>query len=368
MRAVAVFPAKKQIALVDHPEPSVTSPTEVKLRMLEVGICGTDREIAAFEYGLAPVGSEYLVLGHESLGEIVEVGKDVTSVKPGDLAVLTVRRPCPEFCPACAAGRQDFCYTGHFKERGINQLHGYLTRYVVEDGPYVHLVPKALRDIGVLTEPLTITEKAMDQMRTVSERMPWVGENPEDHKNQHALVLGAGPVGLLAAMKLIIEGYRTFVYSLGKNDAQKTAIMHSIGATFLPAEDIKAADVLGNCCGGHVDLVIEALGAASVSFEIIRSLGQNAIFIFTGVPGRKAPIPFDLSNLMRDMVLKNQLVFGTVNAGPTHFQNAIADLERFDARFPDAIRQLITNRFPIEQFLQPIEGHGGIKNVIQIAG
>ncbi len=135
MRAVAVFPDKKQISLVDHPEPSLTSPTEVKLRILDVGICGTDREIAAFEYGFAPAGSDYLVLGHESLGEVVEIGKDVTSVKPGDLAVLSVRRPCPEFCPACAAGRQDFCYTGHFKERGINQLHGYLTSHVVEESP-----------------------------------------------------------------------------------------------------------------------------------------------------------------------------------------------------------------------------------------
>jgi glucose 1-dehydrogenase len=366
MRAVAVFPDRKQISLVDHPEPSLASPTSVKIRILEVGICGTDREIAAFDYGFAPAGSEYLVLGHESLGEVVETGDAVTGIKPGDLAVLSVRRPCPELCPACAAGRQDFCYTGHFKERGINKLHGYLTSYVVEEQSYVYVVPKGLREIGVLTEPLTITEKAMDQMNTVSERMPWVSERPEDHMNRHALVLGAGPVGLLAAMKMVLEGYRTFVYSLGKADQQKAAIMQSIGATFLPAEDIHPAQVIDHC-GGHVDLVIEALGAATISFQIIQSLGQNAIFIFTGVPGRKAPIPFDLSDLMRDMVLKNQLVFGTVNAGPIHFQNAITDLERLDARFPEAIRRLITQRFPIEQFQQPIAHPIGIKNVIQIA-
>jgi glucose 1-dehydrogenase len=366
MRAVAVFPDKRQISLVDHPEPSLTSPTAVKVRILEVGVCGTDREIAAFEYGCPPSGSDYLVLGHESLGEVVEAGKAVSGIQRGDLVVLSVRRACPELCPACAAGRQDFCYTGHFKERGINQLHGYLTNFVVEEQSYVYEVPKGLREIGVLTEPLTITEKAMDQLNTVCERMPWVSEKPEDHLNRHALVLGAGPVGLLAAMKLVLEGYRTFVFSLGKGDQQKTAIMRSIGATFLPAEDIMPAEVIAHC-GGHVDLVIEALGAASISFEIIQSLGQNAIFIFTGVPGHKAPIPFDLSDLMRDMVLKNQMVFGTVNAGPVHFRNAIADLARFDARFPNAVRQLITNRFPIDQFQQPIEHAGGIKNVIQVA-
>jgi glucose 1-dehydrogenase len=366
MRAVAVFPDKKQISLIDHPEPSITTPTGVKVRILDVGICGTDREIAAFDYGFPPANSEYLILGHESLGEVVETGKDVTGIKTGDLAVLSVRRPCPELCPACAAGRQDFCYTGHFKERGINQLHGYLTGYVVEEQPYIYVVPKGLRDIAVLTEPLTITEKAMDQLNTVSGRMPWVSEKPEDHLNQHALVLGAGPVGLLAAMKLVLEGYRTFVYSLGKGDQQKAAIMQSIGATFLPAEDIKPAEVIEHC-GGHVDLVIEALGAASISFQIIQTLGQNAIFIFTGVPGRKAPIPFDLSDLMRDMVLRNQMVFGTVNAGPAHFQNAITDLGRLDARFPEAVRQLLTNRYPIDQFKEPIEHPAGIKNVIQIS-
>lgn len=365
MRAVAVYPSKKKVSLVtDHPEPALQSPAGVKLKMLEVGICGTDREICTFEYGEAPPQSPYLVLGHESFAEVVEVGSGVQKIKPGDLAVLSVRRPCPEMCPACQVGRQDFCYTGNFQERGINKLHGYMTELVVEDQQYVYVVPKELREIGVLTEPLTITEKAFDQLATFRGRMPW-HDQISNSNTRNALILGAGPVGLLAAMKMVVEGFNTYVYSLGKGDAAKEKIMQEIGVTFVPAEDVKNSDVLSHC-GGHVDVVIEALGAAAVSFQVLRSLEQNAIFVFTGVPGRKAPIPFDLTDLMKEMVLKNQLVFGTVNAGPNHFRSSIADLERFNLKFPQAVRDLITARISLEHYAGLINQPAGIKNVIQV--
>ncbi len=365
MRAVAVFPTEKKVSLIDdHPEPALESPTSVKLKVLEVGICGTDREICTFEYGEAPPQSPYFVLGHESFCEVIEVGSGVQQIKPGDLAVLSVRRPCPEMCPACRVGRQDFCYTGDFKERGIKKLHGFMTELIVEDQQYVYTVPRELREIAVLTEPLTVTEKAFDQLSTVRERMPW-HDRASNSSTRNALILGAGPVGLLAAMKMVLEGFNTFVYSLGKGDAAKEKIMKDIGVTFIPAEDVKASDVLSPC-GGHVDVVIEALGAATVSFEVLQALEQNAIFIFTGVPGRKAPIPFDLSDLMKELVLKNQLVFGTVNAGPAHFRSSIADLERFNVRFPQAVRGLITARIAMEQFAGPIDQPVGIKNVIQV--
>ena len=151
MKAVAVFPADRRVAVIDHPEPRITSPTEVKIRMLDVGICGTDKEIVSFEYGTPPPGSPYLVIGHESLGEVVETGAKVTRLKTGDLAIATVRRPCDvPSCIACRAGRQDFCYTGDFTERGIKQQHGFMTEFVVEEERYLNTVPRELRDVGVL--------------------------------------------------------------------------------------------------------------------------------------------------------------------------------------------------------------------------
>ncbi|MGH9333743.1 MAG: alcohol dehydrogenase catalytic domain-containing protein, partial [Vicinamibacteria bacterium] len=159
MRGIAAFPDEKQLKIVDHPEPHLETETDVKLRMLDVGVCGTDRKIARFEYGVAPASSPYLVLGHESLGEVTETGSAVKGISPGDLVVIMVRRPCARpSCPACAAGRPDFCLTGEFTERGIRGRHGFMTERVVDGQRYMHVVPHELREVGVLVEPLTIAE------------------------------------------------------------------------------------------------------------------------------------------------------------------------------------------------------------------
>jgi glucose 1-dehydrogenase len=367
MKAVAVFPGEKKLALIDHPEPELVNSHHVKIRMLEVGVCGTDREISAFDYGTPPEGSQYLVLGHESLGKVVSIGKDVTRVKPGDLAVMSVRRPCPELCPACAVGRQDFCYTGDYDERGIVRRHGYMTEFVVEEERYIHRVPAEIREFGVLTEPLTIAEKAFDQIEKVQLRMPWTCPDRAGKRNSchTAVVLGAGPVGLLGAMKLVIEGFKVFVYSRGK-ESEKPPLVRAIGATFVASEETKPQD-LSAACGGRIDVVYEAMGAPSVAFDVVQELGMNAIFVFTGVPGHQEPMPVNTSMIMRDMVLRNQLVLGTVNASPQHFDDAIRDLGTFGQQFPNVVKKLITKRFPIEDYSEPIEGHEGIKNVIEIA-
>src|SRR5262245_64399692 len=174
MRAVAVFPKAREVRLIDVDEPQITQPTEVKLRMLEVGICGTDREICAFEYGAPPEGSEYLILGHESLGKVVEVGSAVDDIAVGDLVVTMVRRACSHAaCHPCRAGRPDFCATGDFSERGIQKRHGFMAEYVVDEARYMYVVPAALRDVAVLTEPLTIAEKAFAQAVYIERRLPW---------------------------------------------------------------------------------------------------------------------------------------------------------------------------------------------------
>ena len=171
MKALAAFPSTRETRVIDHPEPTIERPTDVKLRILGAGICGTDREIASFEYGAPPAGSPYLIIGHEALGEVVDAGSGVTGLAPGDLAVPTVRRPCGhERCGPCRHGRQDFCITGDFTERGIKGPHGYMTEFVVEDEQYVVKVPRELRDVAVLIEPLTVAEKAAEQVRVLTQR------------------------------------------------------------------------------------------------------------------------------------------------------------------------------------------------------
>ena len=370
MKAITVVPTKKQVSLASVPEPGRLGPTDVKVRILDVGICGTDREICAFDYGFPPPGSEHLVIGHESFGEIVETGSGAKNVRVGDLVIPTVRRPCPhDHCIACTSGRQDFCYTGDFTERGIKQAHGYMTELVVDDERYMNVVPAELRDIGVLVEPLTIAEKALMQIWQVQERLPWAcpitpGKNP-GHCHR-AVVLGAGPVGLLGAMALAAANFDTYVYSREVSGSPKSALVGSFGAHYVSAAETTIAE-LGEQIP-NIDVVYEAAGASSVAFEMMRVLGTNGIFVFTGVPGRRGPIEMETDLLMRNLVLKNQVVFGTVNAGREAFQAAIRDLTEFNRLWPDAVRSLITGRFPIEGYRDLLIGAPhGIKNVLRVA-
>jgi threonine dehydrogenase-like Zn-dependent dehydrogenase len=369
MKAVAVFPADHDVKIIDQEEPRIASPTGVKLRMLEVGICGTDKEICAFEYGTPPAGSPYLVLGHESLGEVVEVGAGVSRVRPGDLVVTMVRRPCPhDDCPACRARRQDFCVTGDFTERGIKEAHGFLTEAVVDDEWYMNVVPRELRDVAVLTEPLTIAEKALAEVRKVQQRLPWAFMNPETGagRRHRALVLGAGPVGLLGAMALLVAGFDTYVYSRTPTPNPKADLVQSLGATYISSETEPVERMAERV--GSIDLIYEAVGASSLAFEVMPYLGINGVFIFTGVPGRKAPIQVDTDRIMRNLVLQNQVVFGTVNAGRDAYEAAIRDLTAFQQRWPAAVRALITGRYPMDATRDLVTGkEGGIKNVIALA-
>jgi threonine dehydrogenase-like Zn-dependent dehydrogenase len=370
VRAFAVFPAARRLQVVDHPAPALRTPTEVEVRVLQVGVCGTDKEICAFQYGTPPAGSDYLVLGHESLGEVVGTGSGVSHLAPGDLVVPMVRRPCPDAsCAACRAGRQDFCVSGGFTERGIKAAHGFMAERVVDEERYMVPVPAGLRAVAVLTEPLTIAEKALGQVRDVQDRLPPACRHaPEAGGSRHrAVVLGAGPVGLLGAMALRAAGYEVFVYSRSAPGEGRAAVAAAIGATYVPAETHALGQLAEQV--GNVDLVYEAVGASALAFEALKFLGTNGIFVFTGVPGRKAPVRLDTDRIMRRLVLENQVVLGTVNAGREAYEAAIRDLGTFSQRWPEALRAVITGRFPLDQAAAPLTGQvSGIKNVVEVAG
>ena len=370
MRAIAVTPSNKTLGIVDQPEPQITSASQVKLRMIEAGVCGTDREICAFEYGTPPAGSEQLVIGHESLGEVVETGSRVTRVKIGDLVVPTVRRPCPrDYCMACRAGRPDFCFTGEFTERGIKQQHGFMAQFIVDDEQFMNPVPPELFDVAVLVEPLTIAEKGLAQVWNIQQRLPWACPVVPGKARAHchnAVVLGAGPVGLLGAMALLDADFDTWVYARERHPNPKSIVLESIGAKYLSAEDYSLASLAETV--GRIDLVYEATGASRLSFDMMKYLGTNGIFIFTGVPGRKAPVEVDTDLMMRNLVLKNQVVFGTVNAGREAFEASIRDIGVFSRRWPEEMKSMITGRFPMEAHRELLLGKStGIKNVIRLA-
>lgn len=370
MHAIAVFPSSRRIDLVDVPEPRVVSDDEVKVRMLEVGICGTDREISRFEYGEPPSDSDFLILGHEGLGEVVEVGPAVSELQPGDLVVPLVRYPCPhDYCLPCRVNRQDFCVTGDFRERGIKQLHGFMCSFIVERESYLVKVPGGLRDVGVLTEPLTIAEKALAEVTQIYERLPWMPEKGRTDPlkitgDLNALVVGAGPMGLLGAMRLKMAGYRTFLYSLEPEESVNARIAREVDSRYVSARSAEFPDLTRIV--GHIDLVYEASGSSAVSFGLLKHLGKNGIFIFTGVPALKKPIPIDADVIMRNMVLDNQLAFGTVNAGRSDHEKAIRSLGKLIERWPEATRSIVTKRHPVEATCDLLASRPpGIKHVVQ---
>jgi threonine dehydrogenase-like Zn-dependent dehydrogenase len=367
VKAIAVYPKIKEVSLIDADAPQLQSPTQVSLQMLDVGVCGTDREICAFQYGTPPAGSDHLIIGHESLARVVEVGPEVRTRRSGDLVVPMVRRPCHHaHCTACRRDRQDFCFTGDFRERGINGAHGFMTELVVEEERYLNPVPEELREVAILVEPLTIAEKALIQLWHLQERLPW--ECPhrpgKDHGHcRRALVLGAGPVGLLGAMALRARDFETIVYAREAAPNEKSAVVEAIGATYVSSKDVPPAEIAARF--GSIDVVYEAAGASQVAFETMQALGANSIFVFTGVPGRKGPVEIDTDLLMRNLVLRNQLILGTVNAGRDAFEAAIRDVGEFGRRWPQALRALISGRHAPEEYRELLLGRPtGIKHVI----
>lgn len=368
MKAVAVFPGSREVRVVEADFPRLTRPDQVTMRMLDIGICGTDKEICSFEYGTPPPGDDHLVIGHESVAEIVDVGTAVERLQPGDLVVPSVRRPCPHpGCLACRRGHQDYCYTGDFSERGIKDAHGYMSEYAVDHEQHMNLVPPDLREIAVLAEPLTIAEKALAQIFwMMQQRPPWIDpDTPSEERGRglSALVLGIGPVGLLGAMVLASAGFTTYVYSRELPPSPRIDLVAAIGATYVSSETTtfaQLAELIGNA-----DLVYEAVGHSHFALEALKVLGTNGIFVLTGVPGLQAFVQADPARLMREMVLKNQVLLGTVNAGTDAFAAALRDLDLFRRRWPAVVRTLIAGRYPPEQAPDLILGRpAGIKSVI----
>ena len=235
-----------------------------------------------------------------------------------------------------------------------------MTELVVEDERYLVRVPRTLADVGVLIEPLTIAAKASVELEAILRRYPW------EPTGLRALVLGAGPIGLLGAMMLVARNVETFVYSLEPATAIARKLVRSFGADYVSARDLPLSDLSSRV--GSFDIMFEAVGTAKVAFAALDALAPNGVFIFSGVPGGTKPIEIDLDGIMRNIVLKNQVLFGTVNASRAAFEASVRQLEQFMTLFPDAVRSLITEKVRIEDAPALLRSTGGIKQVVAMAG
>ncbi len=355
MKTISLSPKAKQVQLVECQEPHLQGEHEIKVRVCSVGVCGTDRELIVGGRALAPPGEAQLILGHEMVGQVVEVGNAVTGFNKGDWAVVSVRRGCGS-CVECSKGNEDLCCSGNYTERGIKQAHGFQAQYVVEREKYVMKVPAALGWLGVLAEPISVVEKAvMEPLKIQKNRL--AGWGCESYKQRKALVLGLGPIGLLAVMILRLRGWQ--VYGVGRGPgAERQQLLEKMGAVYRD-----------NTQCGPVDFMLEATGQAALVFPYLSVLGNNGIYALTSVPEPGEHLTFDAGQAVQDIVLRNQILFGSVNANREHWMQGIADLEQARKLWPGLLDQMITRRVPYTEYAQAFgpRPKGDIKTVIDWA-
>ena len=354
MKAVALLKEGSTLQIIETPTPVLEGPRQVLVRVLQVGVCGTDRAIVRGEEGEAPPGAQHLVLGHEMVGRVEEVGSAVRGVRLGELVVATVRRGCGE-CESCLHGESDVCYTGRFRERGIVGEHGFMTPYIREEEEYLVPLPPSLERVGVLVEPLTTGEKALEAVRRVQARLRPRCGHPGHAWNQEewggckqALVVGAGAIGVMAAFLLRVHGVDTTVMATQPSNSPKGALVREMGARYLSTSEV-AFEVLSSALPDLV-LIIEATGAGQVPLQLAPHLGRNGALALLGVPEGSRDVTVDAATLVRELVLGNRVILGSVNSNIRHFRMAVQHLAQIQERFPEALQQVIDRTYPLEQF------------------
>jgi glucose 1-dehydrogenase len=365
MKAISVYPGQSGSHIIEKEIPSVKSPYDVKIKILEVGICGTDREQVLGGHAQAPEGKDRLVIGHEMFGQVVETGAAVKKVKTGDYAVFMVRRECNNELPCCTNNRSDMCYTGEYTERGIKQIDGFETEYVVDHEKYLVKVPVGIKDIGVLTEPMSIASKAIEEAAVIqAARLPQVQAH-EWYQGKTVLIAGIGAIGLLAAFALKLRGANIWGLDIVDKDSHRVKILNQLGGKYIDGRSIKTMDIDDEF--GEVDFIFEAAGVPKLGFQLIDVLGINGIYVMTGIPGDSRPTCIMGAELMKQIVLKNQIIMGSVNASIDHFMVAVNDLELSKNNWGNLINELITARVTYDKFQEAIDirSEDDIKTVIE---
>ncbi|MBP88988.1 MAG: glucose dehydrogenase [Planctomycetaceae bacterium] len=336
MKAIAVTPGTpNSVHLEDIPMPSVGDIADGKgvlVRVLKVGVDATDREINDALYGNAPPGFDYLVLGHESFGVVEAVGPAVTKVKPGDYVTATVRRPGGSIYDQI--GTYDMTSEETYYERGINLLHGYLTEYFVDSDDYIVKVPKGLKHLHVLMEPMSCAAKAVQQAYEVQRRMKvW--------SPRRALVLGAGQIGLLATLLLKLRGLDVYTLARSQAPTRNSEIVAGLEAAYVSTTAEPIEKLVERV--GKADLIVDATGSSTMAFAAMKSLGHNGVLVWTSITGGAISGEVQTDQINIEWVLGNKLLLGSVNANSEHFESGIKDLALGEVMYPKVAEKILTN-------------------------
>jgi threonine dehydrogenase-like Zn-dependent dehydrogenase len=349
MRALTLVPLQAgSVAVTEVPDP-VPGPGDLLVQGIALGVCGTDREIASGQYGWAPPGEERLILGHESLGRVIEAPEG-GGFAPGDLVVGIVRRPDPVPCPPCARGEFDMCRNGGYTERGIKQIHGYGSELWTVEADYAVRLDPALESVGMLLEPATIVTKAWDHIERIGNRA-WYG--PE-----RVLITGAGPIGLLAALLGVQRGLEVHVLDRAESGI-KPKLVRDLGAVYHTGS---VGDVARQA---PPDIIIEATGVPELVLDSMENTAAAGIVCLTGVSSVGRQIGFDVGAVNREIVLENDVVFGSVNANRHHYEMAADALAKADRSW---LERFISRRHPLEEAVDALAHQNGEVKTVLILG
>jgi threonine dehydrogenase-like Zn-dependent dehydrogenase len=327
---------------------------QVVVDVLEVGVCGTDAEILHGLYGTAPEGDDYLIIGHENFGRVASAPPG-SGFEPGDLVACQVRRPDPVPCVACAAGRQDLCTNGQYTERGIKGRHGFMADRYVEWPEFLVPVPAGVEAIGVLLEPLSVVEKGVLEAEAMQRRIPW--------EPREAVVTGAGPIGLMAALLLRSRGMEVWVVDRNPRGGLKSEVVEATGAHYVQSDEMTLPELAAQIDG--IDLFVEATAVPEIVFSAIDAIGPNGVLCLTGVSAGSRTLEVPGAQLNLEMVLENKVVFGTVNASRRDWEAAARDLPAFESAWPGLCSRLLTRRVPAERYAEVLERErSDIKNTV----
>jgi threonine dehydrogenase-like Zn-dependent dehydrogenase len=346
MQALVTLPGIPNATAVEtmpEPEPGAG---EVLVRPLEVGVCGTDREISHGWFGLAPAGEDRLILGHEVLAR---VERDGHGFARGDLVTATVRRSCGH-CHACAEGAPDACETGDYAEHGITRLHGFAAELAVVAAEHVIPVPESLRRIGVLAEPASICARAIRHVQLVGGRQPW--------RPGRALVLGAGAIGMLCTYLLRLDGLELWTSALEPAGSDKARLVEACGARYAPVAEAAPAALAAEV--GGFDVVIVAAGSAQLSLDALGLLRRGGVACLLGIDGHDQAVRLHGPIIGVDAILGNRALIGSVNANVVDWHAAVEQLAAAQARWPDALDQFVGLRVPLDDFPDAF-AFGGVK-------
>ncbi|TXK86097.1 glucose 1-dehydrogenase [Paenibacillus sp. N3.4] len=327
--------------------PLLSHPQEVIVKVLAVGLDGTDKEILQEKYGVPPLGEDDLTTGHESLGVVAEAGAE-SGFTVGDLVTAIVRRPCKNLvCVNCRNGRADFCQTGEYVERGIRGAHGFLSEFYKEEGRYLVQVPTELLKHGMLAEPQSIVEKVWDQVLRIQQRLIW--------EPQTALILGSGPLGLLAAMTCRLLGLDVYVWSMSPPESLQAQLVKDTGGIYQQAGAAGGPETLtayAKAINKPFDLILECTGYSPLAFEAMSILAPNGVLALLGVTPADRKLEIGSDKLNHSMVLENKCVMGSVNASRKDFETAIYRLQQMEKQVPGWLDRLVTNRMKLEDVPQ----------------